>query len=276
MSVSKPAKQPRLMGQSEVKRTESVDLASHSQAMQEARDPLTSSTAALPQSTAMRTRSQAPTHPKGHKVRNLNDVWANMDGQSFLHLTDTLTLGDVWVQPKFVNSVNATTAEVTFVEMVNALHIKCREATTKISVDDLCKMLYLNDCLQHDAQGIARMSYDDWIAEKTACFIRQHGVEDSTNRSKICNFVITEDREYTFYPTYFKTLVGVFFRKICVHSYKTGEGVAKISNPSMIKCCAKGGKFEYILEARYIPLPEEWWKLINEEADTPEAQPIEV
>lgn len=272
--MSKPAKQPRLMGQTEVTRTESVDLTSHSL---EEKDLLSSSAAPLPQSIVRKMKTQAPTHPKGHKVRNLNDVWANMDGQSFLHLTDTLTLGDVWVQPKFVNSVNATTAEVTFVEMVDALHIKCREATTKISVDDLCKMLYLNDCLQHDAQGIERMDYDGWIAEKTACFIRAHGIEDSTNRSKICNFIITEDREYTFYPTYFKTLVGVFFRKICVHSYKTDEGVAKISNPSMIKCCAKGGKFEYILEARYIPLPDEWWKLYNkEEVGTSEKQPIKV
>ena len=31
----------------------------------------------------------------------------------------------------------------------------------------------------------------------------------------------------------------------------------------MIKCCATKGKFQYILEARIFPLPENWGEVVN-------------
>jgi len=264
MSAFRPAaKQAKTMGQTQVRRTESVDLAqslTHVSAAE--KNPPTAS----PLSPSAPTEEnqdlmKIPKHPKGHIVRELESLWKTMDGQTFLHMTDTSVLGDIWVQPKSVEPSTTAYVNVCFIEIIVAPHIKSREATCKMSIEDLLKMLYLNDCLQYDAQGTPRLGFDEWISEKTAAFIKAHGVDDATNRSKLCNFIITEDETFSFYPACFNHNLGVFFRKIHYHSYKTsGDGMEgeKIINPSMVKCQATRGKFEYILEARVLPLPEEW------------------
>ena len=215
-------------------------------------------------------------HPKGHRVRNVADIWKVMDAQSFLHLTDTAPLMDVLVQPIEVVPSTGQYVDVKFREIINAPHIKEREAISKLSLDDLLKMLYLCDCLQWDMQGFMRISYDDWFAQKTASFITANGVVDSTNRSVICNYIITRDREFTFFPAFLKNTVGIFFRKICYHTYKTteGENEKKVVNPSFIKCHATRGTFEYVLEARLVPLPEEWYSLVPEDEEMPPTQPL--
>jgi len=205
-------------------------------------------------------KTATPAHPKGHKVHELKEVWDIMDSQAFLHLTDTVALSDVWVQPKAVEAAPGMYTTVTFLQIVIAPHIKRREATCKMAVDDLLQMLYLNDCVLQSLKGPAMFSFDEWLAEKTAAFVKKCGVSDSTNRSKLCNFIIVDDKEFTFYPAFIKN-VGVFFRKICYHSYKDPSlsPEMKMSNPSMIRCKASRGKFEFMVEARILPLPTNWW-----------------
>ena len=230
----------------------------------------TQSSTDLPGSENKTKSAPAQTHPRGHKVYQLDKVWETMDQQSFLHLTDTLTLGDVWVQPVSVTPMNAAYANVAFKEIVLAPHIKQRTAETKMSADDLIKMLYLSECLQWYMQGVEALPFDDWLNDKSAACVKVKGMEVGSNRALLCNFIITEDREFTFYPPLLKGNFGIFFRKICYHSYKTtGEG-EKLSYPGMIKCCATRGKFEYILEARIIPLPVGWF-----DVDVTPTQPME-
>lgn len=253
-----PAKQGRMMGQSQVKRTESVSLEEH--VGQAAKDLLTA-TSPLAESETVKKES----HPKGHKVRELSEVWQAMDAAGYLRVTDTTMLMDVWSQPKSVEPISNLSANVVFYQIVAAPHFKVREVTCKMSVDDLMKMLYLNDCLQADIQGNTRLGFDEWIAEMTAAFIKKHGVDDSTNRAKVAQFVIGENPDFTFYPTHLHNC-GIFFRKVCYHSYKSKEGemrTSKIINPSMMKCCAVRGKFEYMLEARFFPLPAEWETVLS-------------
>ena len=226
--------------------------------------------------------NQTPRHPKGHKVRELSEVWESMDSQDFLHLSDTLTLMDVWVQPSSVEEAKGAFANVTFKEMVAGPHIKHRFATCKMSLDDLTKMLYLNDCIQWDMQNLGHMEYDDWLNEKTAACVKVKGMEVGSNRAKLCNFILTEDRTFTFYPPCLHLRFGIFFRKTCYHSYKAVGETTKMVNPSMIKCCATKGSFEYILEARIFPLPDEWFDVSNSAAaataaaaeEFPESQPL--
>lgn len=204
-------------------------------------------------------------HPKGHKVRDLAEVWKVMDSQDFLHLTDTLTLGDVWVQPSVVVSSKGAFATVTFFEIVAGPHIKSRTASCKISLDDLTKMLYLNDCIQWDLQNIEHLSFDDWMKEKSSICVKAKGMEEGSDRAKLCNFILTSDRDFTFYPKYLHGVCGIFFRKICYHSYKTekSDSENKIENPSMIKCKGTKGSFEYIIEARIFPLPFSFFEVVN-------------
>ena len=259
MSMSKPAKQMRTMGQSEVTRTESVDLQTHHTKEEVKNGAATSA----PPST---TEKKKPNHPKGHRVRDLEeDIWKVMDAQSFLHLTDTTNLGDVWVQPVGVEPSTTMYTTVHFEQIVAGPHIKRRFTATKMALDDLLHMLHLNDCLIRDLQRIERESFDDWIADKTASFIKQNGVADSTNRAKLCDYIIREDREFSFCPHARKDCsclqdCAFFFRKVSYHSYKTkDEKPEKFNNPSMVKCCASRGTFEYMIEARLFPLPESWW-----------------
>ena len=254
MSEFKPAKQPHMENQSQVMRTESVCLQDSIQSA-EVRDLPTST---LPMTET--TQKEKPSHPKGHKVREMKDIWAMMDKHPFLHLTDSLTLGDIWVQPRSVDetSVSYGNASVEFLEMIYAPHLKYRMAYTKISIDDLLHMLYLGDKLMWIAENHEICDFDAWLSYKTAEFIKVYGVGESSNRAKLCNFVMKEDKEYSFYPRYLQNNVGLFFRKICYHSYK-GEGEEKkYVNPAMIKCCGGRSKFEYMLEGRYIPLPQDW------------------
>lgn len=259
----KPNKQMRAMGQTAVTRTESVDLQTPSTKEEVRNTPTTT-----PQSAAEKPKK---THPKGHRVRNLEeDIWKVMDGQSFLHLTDSGNLGDVWVMPTGVEATTTMYANVTFDEVVFGPHIKYRSAITKMAVDDVLRMLHLNDNFQNNIQGGEPISFDDWIAEKTASYIKQHGVNDSTNRSILANYVIQEDREFNFAPNFLKNC-AVFFRKTTYHSYKTkDEKAVKFINPSMVKCCATRGSFEYMIEARLFPIPDKWWD--REPSAAPETQ----
>lgn len=269
MSVSKPALKKMNMGTMGAKltRTESVAILDHPmKGVQEEKDLHTSS---LPV-TSTTEMSKTPTHPKGHKVRVLNEVWENMDKQAYLHLTDTLTLMDVWVQPMEVETNAGTVATVKLREVVMAPHLKYRDTSCKMSTDDLLKMLYLNDSMQYQMQGFAEPSYEEWLNEKTSKAVKVLGVDCVSNRGQLCNYIIRDDKEFSFYPTYLHGLFGVFFRKICYHSYKNGMGGAKMINPSMIKCSAGGrSKFEYVIEARIFSLPSIWFSdpLINKQND---------
>ena len=219
------------------------------------------------------------THPKGHKVRELSEVWNKMDSQAFLHLTDTLTLGDVWVQPISATPDRGPFANVTFRQMVDAPHLKARTATCKMSNDDLLKVLYLGDTIQWMMQGIDILPFEDWLKNKSAACVQKKGMEEGSNRTKLCNFMLTEDHDYTLYPQFLKGYFGIFFRKICYHSYKTkGASGDKLINPSMMKCSATKGKFEYVLEARIFPLPANWYaasaSVEDVEEEVPETQPM--
>lgn len=272
MSGLKPAKQPRLIGQSVVTRTESVDMTQTSSAVhqptEEGKDHPTTSQTPAPNEVMRKT---APMHPKGHKVRDLKEVWDAMDKQAFLHLTDSLILGDVWVQPKSCEPATGGYVLVNFIQMIDAPKLKSREALSKMSIDDLLKLLYLASCLVKDLNGDARLSYDAWLADKTAAFIKKEGVSEAGNRGKLCNFILVDDPDFSFYPVGLNH-TGIFARKICYHSYRCeDDDMTKYENPGMLKCCATRGKFEYVFEVRLFVLPPEWFH----DPELPATQPLD-
>lgn len=285
MSLSKPVmKQARTMkpASSTLQRCESVDLSNNITEVERNRR-MASRPVSSPLPTSTTDSEQGMRHPKGHKVRDLSEVWKTMDAQDFLRLSDTLTLGDVWVQPTGVVSSKGAFATVSFKQIIAGPHIKFRDATCKMSLDDLTKMLYLNDCIQWDLQNMEHLSFDEWLNEKSSICVKAKGMDEGSDRAKLCHFIITEDREFGFYPTYLNGRSGIFFRKICYHSYRNtkDEEETKFSNPSMMKCKGTKGTFEYIIEARIFPLPLEWFDAADpaatsmvdrSEPDMPETQ----
>lgn len=264
MSTSRqpPMKVPRLQGV--VTRTESVPLEQVIKV--EGKDPHTatpqtsSATSMTKKMNEMKTEMEH--HPKGHKTRDLDEIWNVMDKQDFLRLTDTLTLNDVWVQPISVEAQKGMYASVTFKEIVCGSHIKYRTSTHKMSVDDLLNMLYLSDCLHNDMRGFMRMEFGDWLNEKTANCIKNKGIDEGSNRAKLCNYIITEDREFSFYPSITHGSFGLFFRKICCHSYQSKDD-NKLNNPAIIKCSSTKSSFEYLIEGRLLAIPDDWYTKAN-------------
>lgn len=262
-ALKQPAlKHPRLMRQPQtpVTRTESVGII-ECDAVEKNLPTGSQSTSSklVPPNKELMKSGDTPRHPKGHKVQVLADVWKTMDKVEYLRLTDTLNLGDVWVQPVSAQPDRGSSAVVTMKELVLAPHIKFRDTTTKLSTDDLLKMLYLADCLICDVQNFTRMSYEDWLNEKSGNCVKQKGIEEGSDQAKLCHYILSDDSTFTFYPAYFHARAGIFFRKVCYHSYKNEGEKSKLNNPAMIKCNAVRGSFEYMIEARIIPLPDEWF-----------------
>ena len=204
-----------------------------------------------------------PKHPKGHRVTPLQKVWNTMDSKDFLHLTDTLVLNDVWVQPASVEPSRGAYTTAAFREIVAGPNIKQRLADHKVGTEDILKMLYLCVCLQHDMQNVARPDYTDWLNEMTAACVKELGLSQGSNGGSLCDFIINNARNFTFYPEALSGRFGIFFRKICYHSYKAqskeGTESVKFKNMCMIKCGSSKGKFDYIIEARLFSLPDGWF-----------------
>lgn len=193
-------------------------------------------------------------HPKGHRVHSTSEIWTTMDAQPFIRVTDTLLLEDVWFIPLAASCDSKNfIANVTMRQYIIAPHIKERVCITKMTTDDLLKVLYLNDNIQSLMQGVKPLDFDAWKTEKYALCVKKKGIDYSKNEANLCNFILGEDLGFTFYPRFLKGLFMILFRKTCIHSYKSSQ-TEKVSNPSVIKCTAQRGSFEYVIEARIFPL----------------------
>lgn len=228
-------------------------------------------------------RIAIPPSKDGVRVVAISEIKKLCAAQNFLRLADTILLGDLWVQPIAVEPTTTMYAMVKFVAMLNAPKLQMFLLKTKLSLDDLLQMLYLNDCIFADFQGLARLDYGEWINEKTSAYVKVEGAENATNRSMLANFIVTQDSEFSFYPKFMKNC-GMFFHKLSHHKYSDEDGkFGELENASMIECsAAPRGKFHYVLEARCFPLPEKWmdmYKTLVESAsaeeEVPETQPME-
>ena len=250
--------------------------------------PPTSATPA-PMQNGMRAGANAQkkaSHPKWHKQATLASIWNLMDSQSFLHLTDTLALSDVVVQPKSVASSTGAYTNVTFVQAVKARNWKIRIATCKMPIVDVIKMLYLCDCMKSKIQKLPMPAYEDWEKSKVSAFGAKYGMVEDGNHCMLCQYIIAEDPTFSFYPDCIGDS-GIFYRKICHHSYKNGKGETKIRNPAMVKCKGSRGMIEYLMEALILPLPDGYFKKVEEaeetagptiegeEEEVPETQPMD-
>lgn len=229
-------------------------------------------------------RIAIPPSENGIRTVNVEQVRSIFAAQNFLRLCDTTLLADAWVQPISIDPTTTMYATVTFLVLLNGPKIQLFMMKTKLSLDDLLKMLYLNDCIQADFQGLVRLDFGGWLNEKTSAYVKVQGAENATNRSLLANYIVTQDKEFSFYPSFMKNC-AMFFRKVSHHRYTDKEGKSgDITNASMIECtAAPRGKFNYVLEARCFPVPDKWWEYINEvtkkeaaELDVPETQPMEL
>lgn len=266
MSALRPAaKQARMTPALPIQRTESsVTLPTLSSTMEDEGER-GRRIASLPAQSSTATPMTMVKHPRGHRVTPLQKVCQNIDSKDFLSLGDTLLLSDYWFQPIAVEPSKGAYTTATFREIFLGPNIKTRTAKHKVGTRDILNMLYLCDCMSFDAQNVARPTYDEWFNEKLSICIKELGREEGGNDGTLCNFIITKDKSFTFYPSVLCGRFATFFRKICYHSYKASPDCpsSKIKNLAMIKCGTSKGKFDYVLEGRFMPFPDEWFDLVS-------------
>lgn len=204
-----------------------------------------------------------PAHPKGHKVRDRSRVYAMMDAKTFLNLTDTPSLEDVWVQPVSAEALSPTYVMVRFKQIIAGVHMHMRVTNCKLLNDDLLRMLYLNEMLENDLYNMARVPMEEWLVDKITDMMKMHGASaDASNHSALAVYILSEMKT-KFYPLSGNQRVGVFFRKSCCHSYKRPETdkSPKVENPNLLKVRAPANakkQFEFVIEARLFAVPPEW------------------
>lgn len=206
-------------------------------------------------------RPRAPTHPKGHRVINLPELYASIDKSDFLKYTDSYQMQDMWYQPKCIDMEGKMGLWVTstFFEMIAAPNIKTREITVKSSCDDILKMCYLADKIRAEAIAHPTVNFDTWYSIKVAAYIKASGdVENAQVQAVVANFILTADPDFTFdLPN--SCNVSIFFRKMGYHSYSTGvKGEKKVVNPNVLKSKSPKGKMDHVIEARLFLKPVEW------------------
>lgn len=280
--MSKPVKYPRKGSQTQVPRTTSVGIISPPPGVVESAHRM--GTGSPEEEGETITIRKAPRHPKGHKTKDVTEIWKMMDDQKFLRLTDTPSLIDVWVQPKEVKVSKSTDyVDVTFRQVILGYHVKSREAKCAMSCDDLLKMFYLTDMFACDANKQPRLEFEDWLNEQTAKYVKAEGEDAPNDHAHLCKYIL-EDSDFDFYPFGEVMPFTILFRKICCHSYfyppkgHKEPVYLKVNNGCLIKCAANE-TFEYALEARIFPLPDEWREIDKKEVwqekffSPPETQP---
>ena len=222
-----------------------------------------------------------PSHPAGHRVRDLEDVWSSFGNEeNFLKMCESGNLSDVWIQLRTIHKTDTYYPTVEVLCAIFGSQVYFNIMKTRMSIADIANLLYLNDCLQCYLQGVPPPTFDDWFTDKTVKYINATGdLDGSVNKSLIYNFVVQDDRDFTFYPRFLHN-VGIFFRKTTVHGYKNkGKPIETetegMPNRSITIEHATRGKFEYEIEGRIFILPDEWWvKVEGLEEDVPASQPI--
>ena len=264
MLLSKPvAKQARMMGQTHnSKMAPALDIVV-------VKDPPTATTQSQ---SAMKER---PRHPKGHRVHPVMEIDETLQKDKYMHLMDTLTLFDVYVQPKDVEESKGGFADVTFTRLIYGYHVQVGEYRAALSLDDLLQMLYRTDVLQASMQGKVCLGYDEWINEKTNAYTSLHGMDNASNMSLLARFIIVEDPDFTFFPPFLKN-TGIFFKKSTVHSYPNpmNKGIPKVLNPCIIKRKAMKGAFEYTLDLKLLLLPPEMVSINGDENKEGEGESV--
>lgn len=252
-----------------------------------------SSTTPAPQSSEARIRrTVAPPDAKGkiYREMTLAEVKEIFKNKSFLRPSDTKGLHDTWLQPVAIERANGMYTTATFLVMMNTPTFDFFYLKTKVNVEDVLAMLYLCDCMIADFQGIARFEYNDWLNEKTSAFVKVSDAKSATNQSLLVNYILNEDKEFTFYPDFMKN-AGFFVRKLCYHQYKGVDGkVSNWANPSMlVREADNEAKFKYVIEGRCFSLPDNWWMIMDaikasaeeeseeeKEEEVPSTQPMDI
>ena len=202
-------------------------------------------------------------HPKGHRVFTIEEVREVADGKApFMRATDTTLLSDIWLVPYHVElPYNGNTwINVSFREIIAGAHIKTRDVAYKISTDDMLMICWKEGCMEALFNGSVPLDFDTWLTEMIYQFSKERGTEDSTNRGKLCEFLINE-KKITFCPIEKNKDFTLFFRKINIHSYpaqlNTTEGAGeKVVNYNQVKCSATRGKYEYAWDTRLFLVPD--------------------
>ena len=233
------------------------------------------------------TETPAPTEEKpkfnGKKVKSLSNVIAQATDSSFLRVTDTQNLYDVWFLPRKVGRTSSENfLNVEFAVTINGTSLLMVNHTYKLAAEELLKMIFLTRKMRAaiEQTPFPYAYFEQWKEKEFTYFSTSPDVvRGDSSEAAFAEYEFTKEsfklRQYNA-----QCCMCMVFRKVYQHIYQndiTGGAAAPIiygsvENPNLIECTAYRGSYSYCIEIRmmYIDVGEE------EEGDTePEAsQPI--
>lgn len=227
----------------------------------EKQSTLTTSEESYPPTTETPAVSEDKPKFNGKKVKSLSTVIAQTCDSSFLKMTDTLNLNDVWFLPKKVgrtSSENFLTVE--FAIVVNGLSLVMVDHMFKISAEELLKMIYLSRKMRatFEQNPFPYNFFAEWKEKEFAYFTTSPDVvRGDSSPAAFAEYEFTKEsfrlRQYN--P---QCCICSVFRKIYQHVYQndvTGGDAAPtiygcVENPNMVECSAYRGSYSYCIEIR--------------------------
>lgn len=225
------------------------------------------------------TKTPAPEEEKpkfnGKKVKSLSTVIAQSTDSSFLRITDTQNLYDVWFLPRKVGRTSSENfLNVEFAVVISGTSLVMVNHMYKLAAEELLKMIFLTRKMRAaiEQTPFPFVYFQEWKEKEFAYFTTSPDVvRGDSSEAAFAEYEFTKEsfklRQYNR-----QCCVCMVFRKVYQHIYQndiTGGAAApviygSVENPNLIECTAYRGSYSYCIEIRmmYIDVGEE------EEGDT--------
>ena len=195
----------------------------------------------------------------GEKVKELSSVVTQVTESSFLRVTDTFNLNDVWFLPK---SVSRTSSEnylsIELAVVINGTSLIMFDHWFKVPAEELMKMIYLCRKMRAaiEMTPFPYSDFQEWRTKEYQFFnVSPDVVRGDKSEAAFAEYEFTKEnfhlRQYN--P---QCSMRAVFRKSYRHIYRDDSGKASIGiygcleNPNMIECTAMRGTYSYCIEVR--------------------------
>lgn len=211
----------------------------------------------------------------GQKERGLASIFASLKDSTFLRMTDTINLSDVWFLPRKVSrGTSKSILSVEFTILINGMAMIMQEYTFKIGSDELLRMIYLAKKMRAamDPRPFPYRNYDEWHDTELQRFQSSSDVvRGDGSEAAFAEYQFSiEDFNMRYRDP--RCCLKTVFRKTCQHVYKNdlidpNSVYGEEKNPNMEECVASRGTYRFCIEVRVVMLRE------GEEIDTVEEMP---
>lgn len=194
----------------------------------------------------------------GHKVRKMADVMASCHKTKYLPLADGINTSNVYFQPQSVSTVKRNWVDVSMKEFFigGGLIEYAEQHTYSLDADDLLRMLYLAEMINNDDVGIQRTSFEQWTLDIFSKILADDSHADYSDRGRIAEYAMMHTNGLCVNEC---PRLQILYQKRCIYDMEdVGPSVIlRGENLMCVKTKSVRSKFEYLIEAHIICVPDE-------------------